>query len=345
LYRSGAVRVGSAVSAVNSAISAGQGIMASGSWELRQRNGAWEVIAIQHRGLVASRRVTVPTLGGVTASDEGITGTLVNGTSYDYAVAMMDNLGNYGVASADVTAAADSTGCLRLSGNVVTSPARLVVWRKAASTGVLTAPDAYVILPWDGYNYRLYDTGVNINKWPWITTSVPVPNTVAFGDHSTSAIGLDAGNVWPLVSAIKSSGTVRNNTASLTNDPDLAVALEPNAKYQVDMLLIYDASAAGQFQIEFTVPSGTALSGSMMALAGSITAATSGIIETAVLSNTVARTLGVAGVGTQVTAHFIGFLQTSNTSGNLTLQWAQAVADPTNATLRSKSALVARRVG
>ena len=39
-----------------------------------------------------------------------------------------------------------------------------------------------------GGSTRLFDTGANINKLPWITSSVPVPNTVAGSNHTADGL-------------------------------------------------------------------------------------------------------------------------------------------------------------
>lgn len=63
---------------------------------------------------------------------------------------------------------------------VPTSPATLVVWRTddGSAGDVLTAPDRYALIPINGYRTKITDTGANINGRAWISTSVPVPNTV-----------------------------------------------------------------------------------------------------------------------------------------------------------------------
>lgn len=94
-----------------------------------------------------------------------------------------DAADNYSPVTAAVSSTTPSTGtpAIQLAVNN-SAPAgasgRLVVWRKTG-TGVLTAPDRFIVIPTNGRMMRLFDTGAHLNKRPWVTTGVPVPNTVA----------------------------------------------------------------------------------------------------------------------------------------------------------------------
>lgn len=195
-WRTG-LRLRSAVTAVQSAFSAGGAAIASGSFELRRRGGlsgaTWELLGLNHRGLSVTRRQTAPEMQVDVEVEPAPTGALTNGTTYEYAMAVLDASGNYSTAVSD-SAVAGAAGALRLIGLVTTSPCRVVIWRKTGA-GVLTAPDRYAVLPHDGSSFRFYDTGANINMVPWVTTSVPVPNTVAAVNDTTSTLLLDGADI------------------------------------------------------------------------------------------------------------------------------------------------------
>lgn len=194
VFRRG-ITIDSAVVAIQTALTAQSAVqhLADGNWELRRRNGAWEVVNPITRGAQIIRPMsTAPTIDQVLAGANNMVGTLTNGQTYEYAIALRDAKGNYSAASSASSTAADSAGSIRLLVTTPGTPCTLVVWRKTG-TGVLAGPDRYVAIPWDAYDStRLFDTGANINGVPWITTSVPVPNTVAAANGTRSALALDS---------------------------------------------------------------------------------------------------------------------------------------------------------
>ena len=125
----------------------------------------------------------------------GATGTLTNGQSYAYAFAICNTLPDgtiqYGQATAERLLTASTKLVIITELYMPTAAgagATLVMWRKTG-TGVLSAPDRYVVMPvGHGGSTRLFDTGANINKLPWITSSVPVPNTVAGSNHTADGL-------------------------------------------------------------------------------------------------------------------------------------------------------------
>lgn len=124
----------------------------------------------------------------------GATGTLTNGQSYAYAFAVCNTLPDgsiqYGQATSErlLTAGAKRVIITELyMPTAAAAGATLVMWRKTG-TGVISAPDRYVILPIGHGSTRLFDTGVNMNGIPWITTSIPVPSSVAATNHTASGL-------------------------------------------------------------------------------------------------------------------------------------------------------------
>ena len=111
-------------------------------------------------------------------------GSLVNGTTYAVAAAIIDADGNYTLGSGESTVVATSSGNVLLRMTIPEAPAVLIVWRKTG-TGVLSAPDRYAIIPCAAREMRLHDTGGTISMMPWTTTGVPIPNSVLPGTNQT----------------------------------------------------------------------------------------------------------------------------------------------------------------
>jgi hypothetical protein len=177
-------RLTSGDAAITAALGAVQGQVQRPT-TLRQLNGAW-VFEPSSGGVRMVRVLTAPNLGTVTtasAAAEGLAGTLTPGTRLDYIAAMLDEAGLYTNLSAALIFNPTNSLGVGASGSVRLAPTlpgrgTLRLWRKAGA-GVGTTPDRYVDLPIDATSTRLYDTGAAVNGIPWITTGIPIPNTVA----------------------------------------------------------------------------------------------------------------------------------------------------------------------
>jgi hypothetical protein len=148
------------------------------------------------------------------------TGTLANSTLYAYAAALCNTLPDgtiqYGQVTAEWTQTTPASGGAQGFEMYLPSAANgatLVIWRKTGS-GVLATPDRYVVLPVGSAATRLVDSGANVNRWPWITTSVPVPNTVAAANHTSDALYLGTTIIAPtqVPSGLAASGTPSSST-------------------------------------------------------------------------------------------------------------------------------------
>lgn len=174
---------------------AGRANLASGNFTLRRlaSTSSWTVDTLTPGITAVSVRHSAAPAIVQTSASSGVNsgGTLTNGTTYAYAVAVLDALGNYSTASAESTIAATSNGTVRLLIGTANSPAVAVIWRKTAS-GVLTAPDRYCIVPLRAARSYLYDTGGYLSGRAWVTTSVPVPNTVAATNNTADALVVGA---------------------------------------------------------------------------------------------------------------------------------------------------------
>jgi hypothetical protein len=170
--------------AITTALS--DGFLAAEGGELRYRNAAWECVSPMLRGGRVMRFIPNPSLSQAIAAGAEAGGTLVAGT-YDYIMTMRDYKNRYTGKSTIRSVTTTSTGAVRLVGTLQGAPGNVVIWRKAG-TGVGSAPDAYCVIPADAGTFRLYDTGTHINGRPWVTTSVPVPDTVAASNATISEL-------------------------------------------------------------------------------------------------------------------------------------------------------------
>lgn len=127
------------------------------------------------RPALVEKQLDPPVIAAVVAGIPA--GTLTNGTAYEYVAARRSMDGAYTDKSSAVSATVTSTGSLRITVTGAEN-STLVLWR-GASGGAASAPTRYVEIPLDAPQTRIIDTGANVNGRPWITTSVPVPNTVA----------------------------------------------------------------------------------------------------------------------------------------------------------------------
>lgn len=325
-----APRVGSADSAITAAIAAASDTIATGSWELLY-DTAWRVVPVG--GMPPSRQLAAPTLA--VANHATATGSLTNGQVYEYVAAIKTQGGAYSALSSAVQATANSRRAVDLTVTNPIPPCTIVVWRKAGA-GVASAPDAYVEIGLDAPVTQWLDMGANINGRAWITTSVPVPNTV----RST---GCQA--TFPRA-AYKTANEVVNNSATLQDDNELVFPLEASAIYEFSLYASYDASTAADVKFAFAVPSGATLSVGQM---GPFTAATGNSGSVTYASGTTSgappANAGGAGVGTRIAYTARGTVKTSTTAGNLQLQWAQANADASDTTVYAGSVLRVERIG
>ncbi len=136
--------------------------------------------------------------------------------------------------------------------------------------------------------------------------------------------------------AWKIASTARQNTTTRTADPDLSLAVEANALYKGEFMLIYSStSATPGFNWAFTVPSGA--SGYYTYSAGQTTTDTN--ITFPIASGggppTVNGTLGLGGKF---------WLDTSSTAGNLAIAWAQLSSNAAFVTLEAGSWMEFKRV-
>ena len=142
--------------------------------------------------------------------------------------------------------------------------------------------------------------------------------------------------------ATKTATESVTNSTTLQNDDELFVTLEASTTYQVDLVMLYDGAAAGDFKVGFTGPTAATLQGVVVGITPA--GATSGDDVTAYAVLGTANNFGAVGTGTTLGMHFSGLLRTSTTVGALTVQWAQITASATATRVFADSYLALRRI-
>lgn len=231
-FKGGTIGVTSSVSAIQSALTAGVNLVESGSFRLYANSGStWVVDPIGPAGAVLSfarGQLGQPLVwaGDSAAGPDSITGQLVNGTKYAYTWAALDEFGRYGQRATANFLTMNGSGCCRLYGNPPRG-GRVVVWRASGATAesdVYAAATHYAVLDVGPGTARMYDRGANINGVPWVTTSVPQPNTVANPGTSVSEFRVNNSPVIVPPAVVLTDGATVATDASLSNLFRLTVA-------------------------------------------------------------------------------------------------------------------------
>ncbi len=133
----------------------------------------------------------------------------------------------------------------------------------------------------------------------------------------------------------KRADTVRNNTGTLTADPDLQAYLEADKVYDVDLDLIYSATSTANFRRKWTVPAGAAI-------LYWVDNTTFG--GQATFDGTTAYNLSGGGATTIRSHHERARIVMGGTAGVVSFDWAQQTAGATDITCRAGSRLIITRV-
>ena len=129
------------------------------------------------------------------------------------------------------------------------------------------------------------------------------------------------------ITAIKASDETVNNSTTLQDDDDLLFAVGANEEWTVSFHLLINASAAGDFKFQLSVPSGTA--DGRMHTTGEFSESSS----VSWVSN-----------GANEYLFFTAMVLVAGTGGNVVLQWAQNTADVSDCKVLTGSSLTARRI-
>jgi hypothetical protein len=193
----GNIVVASAVAKITEALndtaytSFNKAILGSPHWELfREGSGEAWTVGSSIPGVTAGSSLGTPELS--VATTEEAEGNLVEGSKYHYAVAAKQDSGRHTIHSAEAEAAPTSAGALIVKAIMHSTPASVVVWRKKGGSP-LTEPEAFAVIPASGVAMNLLDTGANLNGVPWVTASVPVPNTSFTTNTTCDTIKLPGG--------------------------------------------------------------------------------------------------------------------------------------------------------
>lgn len=137
-----------------------------------------------------------------------------------------------------------------------------------------------------------------------------------------------------------------NNSVALVSDAVLFAALPTAGRFQFDLTLFYDSSTTADFKVAFTIPAAAVIRWGGV---GPSTTVASGVgpgqFSVAIGSGTTI-VYGGSGVGTGNTVAIMvrGNVLMGGTAGNLQVQYAQQVADPTDTVVRAHSRLQVWRV-
>jgi hypothetical protein len=145
--------------------------------------------------------------------------------------------------------------------------------------------------------------------------------------------------------ARKTGDTARTSTTTQAADPHLAFPVQANAVYLLDGWLKYDADAAADITLDWTIPAGAlgewTGSGASIDTAG---AANGYSVQLAATDIDAARSFGGAGAGATLTIDIKGTLRVAATAGTYSLTWAQRVSSATATTVYTDSWLRLHRV-
>ncbi|MGB4768511.1 MAG: collagen-like protein [Candidatus Saccharimonas sp.] len=176
--------LGSAQTTLNTALSSTAALaqIASGDFEVTRAMGSWMIQKPGMTGWQLRTQAGTPTISTSVANQAS--GGLSN-TAYYYTAAIRDASGAYTTAATAVTAT-PTNGTIRLLIQA-SGVGTLVLWRKTGS-GVESTPARYIELPFTPARLFIFDTGNNINQQEWITSSIPIPTTVAATNNTADGV-------------------------------------------------------------------------------------------------------------------------------------------------------------
>jgi hypothetical protein len=147
-----------------------------------------------------------------------------------------------------------------------------------------------------------------------------------------------------LQTARKAADTARTSTTSRSADPDLALAVEANAVYELTGCLFHSGAIAPGISILWTFPASTT---GLVGYAARDTSGTGGNINDVTQAAALSAAINFNNTASTLTTPSIysGIVVTSGTAGTLTLTWAQASSSGTATTLLTNSYMKLTRIG
>jgi hypothetical protein len=151
---------------------------------------------------------------------------------------------------------------------------------------------------------------------------------------------LSVGGVGQTLWARKTSDTQITSSTTLTPDPHLQIALAANKVYAIEgLLLISSASVTPDFNVAINGPAGAA--GYWYVGGPTVTGPTAAAVSdadiirmAATVINGGSRNFGILNTGTVYGLPVNGMVETAGTAGNLTVDWAQNVANATSTNMK-----------
>jgi len=136
--------------------------------------------------------------------------------------------------------------------------------------------------------------------------------------------------------------TSRASNTTLTNDPDLSLAVDANKSYEVTVRLQYLSTSTANLKISFNVPGSATFSGAIFAVGAGGSSVSITVVDAGA---PITGTFHVAGFASFDGALEVsGILNTAGAAGNFTLQWAQDTSAGTTTIMRGGSSMLLRRV-
>ena len=178
-----------------------------------------------------------------------------------------------------------------------------------------------------------------------LTTITPSNNTAARTltlPNATGTVGLVSG-LTSIQFVRKTADESVTSSTTLQNDDTLLVALAANEVVAFTCNILFDAIAAGDIKVAFTVPAAATLIWNYAGGVG-VNAAVTVAQFTGVTSSGASQEYGSSGAGNQTPITIHGTVANGANAGDLTLQWAQNTSDATATTVKANSWLMVWRV-
>lgn len=154
-----------------------------------------------------------------------------------------------------------------------------------------------------------------------------------------------SGTVWlprgPLI-VVKSTDKTANANTTLSDDPQLSIAVLAATTYLFEALLIWSSGTTPDAKFGLTVPAGCTWQLAPFGIPAAGTA-TAGSLETAIFTASGIPLGGVA-AGTKTAALVTGVVFVAGTAGSVTVSWAQNSSNASNTVLYTGSWLQLTRV-
>lgn len=148
----------------------------------------------------------------------------------------------------------------------------------------------------------------------------------------------------PTGHALKASNETVNNSSTFQNDDALVVAVDANSTYAIEWFINYEATTAADAKFQFTVPSGATGRRNVHFIGTGVTSCNSTGQTFYGAGLTTSWSAGGIGAGSSCDAIITMTATTVGTAGSITLQWAQDVAEVSDAIVRAGSYVTWRKL-